>query len=609
MKRITFFSSWLVVAAVGCMAAPNTEVATGEVSRGSDDWAADSGAHPQVIRIARAGGRCTGWLSSSNTITTNAHCLANPTDFVGWTYDSTMRNSNPAEFAALRAMGPSIGGFIHPGGSACVNQGSECCVGADMAVLVFAPANAVPRTVMRPLRLIAPQAAEPACSGADTCVMMIGTGRTDPGACMDTSVTNAALDSGATQLFVESGLGDGHCPANGDMLYGEYDFDDSKSCKGDSGSPIIWRATGELMAQGRGTGGDGGDDVVGPVLWTGGPDTARDFYVLRAADQDGDGLQAADDNCDRTWNPTQADFNGDQVGDACQDSDGDGDTDAIELTRGTNPALADSDGDGLRDGDEHARGTNPNNPDSDGDGVPDGDEVWRYGSDPMKADTDDDELLDGYEIEGRTSPTNPDTDHDGLSDGNELLVLHTDPLDPDTDHDGLRDGDELGAAATDPLNPDTDADGLPDGAELDLGTNPHDPDTDGDGVLDGDEDTDGDRLGDGFEVRHGTDPRDKDSDHDSVVDCQDVDWIVDALGRIPPTAFAAMVVPTKLAARLHKAEDRTRLGDLATARTALEGLREGLDGCGAAADGDDWLVDCTSQLELRALMDVVLANM
>lgn len=614
MKRSIVVSSvFLVIGANGCMDAPSTDVVQSGVYRDGTDWAADGGAHPQVVRIMNVSATgttiCTGWLSSSNTITTNAHCLRTTTDFIGWTVDPTMTNSNPMQYAALQALGPSIFGYVHDGGEFCVNQGPDCCVGADIAVLIFSEANAVPRNVIRPLRLMDARPDEPECDGADTCLVMIGTGRTDEAACNDPNAVNSPLDPTATQLFLESGLGDGYCPLNGNMLYGEYDFDDASSCKGDSGSPILWGPTGELMAQGRGLGaGEGFDDVIGPVLWTGGPNTARDFYVLRGADQDRDGLQASDDNCDRVWNPGQADFNGDQIGDTCQDTDGDGATDETELVWGTDPNAADGDGDGLTDPKERAHGTDPRNPDTDGDGASDGVEV-ALGSDPLDPDTDNDELRDGREIHDQTDLLNPDTDGDGLLDGVEVLSRHTNPRDPDTDHDGLHDGEEVYADGTDPLNPDTDADGLLDGAERPLGMDPFVPDTDGDGTVDGDEDNDADRLSNGFEARHGTDPLDVDSDDDTVVDGQDVGWITTALRALPPLEFAPGATAAKFEARLTKAEDRTRIGDIAGARSVLGGLRLRVDGCGATADGDDWIVGCASQLEIRALLDVLLANL
>ena len=70
-------------------------------------------------------------------------------------------------------------------------------------------------------------------------------------------------------------------------------------------------------------------------------------------------------------------------GSSASDSDGDGLSDTLELSIGTDPFLVDTDGDGMSDGDELAFDGNitqytagldpdPNNPDSDGDGLPDG---------------------------------------------------------------------------------------------------------------------------------------------------------------------------------------------------------------------------------------------
>lgn len=75
------------------------------------------------------------------------------------------------------------------------------------------------------------------------------------------------------------------------------------------------------------------------------------------------------------------------------DSDGDGISDADELTGALNPygaptdhLSADSDGDGLSDWEEIQAGTDPNNADTDGDGVSDGIEVIEAGSNPLVAD-------------------------------------------------------------------------------------------------------------------------------------------------------------------------------------------------------------------------------
>ncbi|TQF17938.1 trypsin-like serine protease [Myxococcus llanfairpwllgwyngyllgogerychwyrndrobwllllantysiliogogogochensis] len=571
-----------------------------DVYRDGDDWADDAGAHPQVLRIMGAGGFCTAWLSSSNTLTTSAHCLANATNFVGWTYDTSQQNSSTAQFNALKNLGSSIGGFIHPLGGVCPTNEDDCCWGADIVVLVFDPVNAVPRNVMRPLAIKAATADEPECDGADRCVMMVGTGLTGEDECHDEDATPATLDRGATQLFLESGLGNGHCPANGGMLYGEYDYDDSSSCQGDSGSPIFWGGTNEVFATNRGSGGDGSDDVVGPVLWVGGENTARDFFMLRAGDQDQDGIQAAHDNCDRTPNPGQEDWNGNQVGDACEDSDGDGLLDSEEILRGTAPGNADTDGDGLGDAAEvQTHLTNPLLPDTDGDGLTDGLEVLTHGTNPLDADSDDDGLTDGQEVlTYGTNPLDADSDDDGLTDSQEIRTHGTNPLDSDSDNDGLTDGPEVLTHGTNPLDSDSDDDGLNDGQEvLTYGTDPLDSDTDND------------LLGDGFEVTHALDPLNADTDGDGVIDGRDTEWIEAAITALPDSAFKAPGHRNSIAAHLAQVERFAQRGEFDKALHHLGTLSTHVDGCGPTADNNDWLVDCTAQLEVRALLDMLAANL
>ncbi|NTV12765.1 MAG: hypothetical protein HGA96_02335 [Desulfobulbaceae bacterium] len=62
-------------------------------------------------------------------------------------------------------------------------------------------------------------------------------------------------------------------------------------------------------------------------------------------DSDYDGVADCLDNCGSVANPTQADANGDGVGDACDfssDSDGDGVSDGQEVSNGTNPLISDN---------------------------------------------------------------------------------------------------------------------------------------------------------------------------------------------------------------------------------------------------------------------------
>jgi clumping factor A len=129
--------------------------------------------------------------------------------------------------------------------------------------------------------------------------------------------------------------------------------------------------------------------------------------------------------------------------------------------------LKDSDGDGLSDGLEGSLGTDPHDADSDNDGVLDG-------AEPNPADD-----ADG---DGKINALDPDSDDDGLFDGTELGLAcnnaatdlsagtcvsdadsgktRTNPLLADTDHGGVKDGDEdvnhngiVDVGETDPNDP------------------------------------------------------------------------------------------------------------------------------------------------------------
>jgi hypothetical protein len=221
------------------------------------------------------------------------------------------------------------------------------------------------------------------------------------------------------------------------------------------------------------------------------------------------------------------DTDGDFIPDATDpDDDNDGvldvnDVDSLE------PA-SDSDGDGYNDSLETQEGTNPLDvnefpADNDGDGIPDS----------IDTDDDNDGVLDVNDVD----PFDPlsDSDSDGYSDIVET-ELSTNPLDDnefpadndgdfipdahdiDDDNDGLSDTDES-TLGTDPLVADTDGDGVDDGAEVWADVNTP-TDTDGDGIIDALEssvtDTDSDGVVDQYDVNN-TDPQ-SDSDGDGVGD-------------------------------------------------------------------------------------------
>jgi len=190
-------------------------------------------------------------------------------------------------------------------------------------------------------------------------------------------------------------------------------------------------------------------------------------------------------------------------------------------------------------------------------------------------DSDGDGLLDGVELNLGTDPDNADTDNDGLSDGAEVNVYGTNPLDSDTDDDGLSDGAEVNVYGTNPLDPDTDHD----------------------------------LLKDGFEVTHGTDPLDPDSDDDGIIDGLDPGFIDKFILALPDTAFKANGHRRALLNQLEEVERQVADHKKADALHKLEITRRHLDGCPAAPDMDDWIVDCTVQLQVRALFDVLADNL
>ncbi len=256
-----------------------------------------------------------------------------------------------------------------------------------------------------------------------------------------------------------------------------------------------------------------------------------------------------------TTDPLDADTDNGGISDGSEDSNLNGKIDAGELdpNKGADDTgVVDSDGDGLSDAVEMTLGSDPNDADTDDDGVPDGAEPNpSLDSDGdglaniFDVDSDNDGLFDGTEMGFDCS--NPDTDATNstcIPDA-DMGMTTTSPLDRDTDDGGVPDGAEdinhngkVDAGEIDPTKgnddgtlTDTDGDGLPDVYEMSIGTDPNDADTDDDGVPDGFEpnptdDTDGDGT---------KNVLDSDSDGDGLLDGTELGYDCTGPGTNPAT--------------------------------------------------------------------------
>lgn len=173
-------------------------------------------------------------------------------------------------------------------------------------------------------------------------------------------------------------------------------------------------------------------------------------------DSDDDSVNDSQDNCPLEANADQANFDGDDKGDVCDDDDdNDGVADSDDAFPLDASETEDTDGDGI--------GNNADT-DDDGDGTSDEEDAF-----PLDESEDTDTDGDGI-------GNNADTDDDGDGVGDEEDAFPTDPNETtDTDSDGTGD------------NADQDADG--DGVEDEfdncpLTDNPDQADSDGDGVGD-----------------------------------------------------------------------------------------------------------------------------
>jgi hypothetical protein len=123
-------------------------------------------------------------------------------------------------------------------------------------------------------------------------------------------------------------------------------------------------------------------------------------------------------------------------------------------------------------------------------------------------------------------------------------------------------------------------------------------------------DTDGDGLPDSDEAALGTDLKDPDSDDDGLLDGSDPDTVGDVVAALPDEVFRSSDGGNRTAtlAILEAIEQEIEDGDIAEALRQLRNLRMRVDGCGASPDRNDWIIDCGTQRQVRALLDLLIAN-
>ena len=216
-------------------------------------------------------------------------------------------------------------------------------------------------------------------------------------------------------------------------------------------------------------------------------DTGTDYgfrTYSEAADSDGDGTPDSTDNCPQLSNPTQANFDGDFYGDACDpDDDNDGVGDSVDAFPFDQSESSDSDSDGFGDNaaDNCPFVWNADQADFDGDGM----------GDACDLDDDNDGQSDFHEFNcldyAATLDPNrlaPDFDGDNIPDC----------FDPDDDNDGIN--DNIDSFPFDPTRgQDAEGDGFDDNEDnCPFTWNADQADADGDGigdVCDTDADNDG----------------------------------------------------------------------------------------------------------------------
>jgi hypothetical protein len=102
-----------------------------------------------------------------------------------------------------------------------------------------------------------------------------------------------------------------------------------------------------------------------------------------------------------------------------------------------------------------------------------------------------------------------------------------------------------------------------------------------------------------------------DTDGDGIPDDSDPDVLSAFLETLPDEAFKSHSggLRTAMQSLLDNVERAILSGDLRGAIQKLRNLRRHVDGCGATAGSNDWVTHCPSQIEVREMIDSLIANL
>ena len=100
-----------------------------------------------------------------------------------------------------------------------------------------------------------------------------------------------------------------------------------------------------------------------------------------------------------------------------------------------------------------------------------------------------------------------------------------------------------------------------------------------------------------------------DSDDDGIPDESDPDTVADVVIALPDTSFQSSGNKNAFLSRLEAIEQLILDGKIDQALQELQNLRRRVDGCGSTADTNDWITDCAAQLQVRALIDMLIGNL